>query len=57
MIGAGVDVTDRKEIQLRLQISDRMASIGTLAAGVAHGINNPLAYVIANLDYVRTSWR
>lgn len=54
VIGAGVDVTDRKEIQLRLQISDRMASIGTLAAGVAHGINNPLAYVIANLDYVRT---
>jgi len=54
VIGAGVDVTDRKEIQLRLQISDRMASIGTLAAGVAHGINNPLAYVIANLDYVRS---
>jgi PAS domain S-box-containing protein len=53
VIGAGVDVTDRKEIQLRLQISDRMASIGTLAAGVAHGINNPLAYVISNLDYVR----
>jgi PAS domain S-box-containing protein len=54
VIAAGVDITDRKEIQLRLQISDRMASIGTLAAGVAHGINNPLAYVIANLDYVRT---
>lgn len=53
VIGAGVDVTDRKEIQLRLQISDRMASIGTLAAGVAHGINNPLAYVISNLDYVK----
>lgn len=54
LIGAGVDVTDRKEIQLRLQISDRMASVGTLAAGVAHGINNPLAYVISNLDYVRS---
>ncbi len=54
VIGAGVDVTDRKEFQVRLQISDRMASIGTLAAGVAHGINNPLAYVIANLDYVRS---
>ncbi len=53
VIGAGIDVTDREEIQVRLQISDRMASIGTLAAGVAHGINNPLAYVIANLDYLR----
>lgn len=57
VIGAGIDVTDRKEIQLRLQISDRMASIGTLAAGVAHGINNPLAYVIANLEYVRSKLR
>src|SRR4029079_16320146 len=30
--------------------SDRMASVGTLAAGVAQEINNPLAYVKANLD-------
>jgi PAS domain S-box-containing protein len=52
-IGAGTDITGRREMQGRLQISDRMASIGTLAAGVAHGINNPLAYVIANLHHLR----
>jgi two-component system, cell cycle sensor histidine kinase and response regulator CckA len=31
-------------------MSDRMASLGTLAAGIAHEINNPLAYVIGNLE-------
>jgi len=34
----------------RLQHLDRMASLGTLAAGIAHEINNPLTYVIANLQ-------
>jgi hypothetical protein len=34
----------------RLAQSDRMASIGLLAAGVAHEINNPLTYVLYNLQ-------
>ena len=42
----------------QLALADRMASLGTLAAGVAHEINNPLTYVISNLaltaDGVRT---
>jgi PAS domain S-box-containing protein len=46
----GRDVTERKRLQSRLMISDRMASIGTLAAGVAHEINNPLTFVLANLE-------
>jgi signal transduction histidine kinase len=32
--------------------SDRLASLGTLAAGVAHEINNPLTYVVTNLGFV-----
>jgi signal transduction histidine kinase len=36
----------------RLQHLDRMASLGTLAAGIAHEINNPLTYVIANLELI-----
>jgi PAS domain S-box-containing protein len=44
------DVTDRKQTEMQLMLADRMASVGTLAAGVAHEINNPLAAVIANLD-------
>ena len=34
----------------RLATADRMAALGTLASGIAHEINNPLTYVIANLQ-------
>jgi PAS domain S-box-containing protein len=50
MIGSMMDLTERRELQARLALADRMASVGTLAAGVAHEINNPLAYVVANLE-------
>jgi two-component system cell cycle sensor histidine kinase/response regulator CckA len=46
------DVTAHKQMQARAVIADRMASVGTLAAGVAHEINTPLAYVTANLDMI-----
>jgi len=36
----------------RVAYADRMAALGTLAAGIAHEINNPLAFVIANLQYL-----
>jgi CheY-like chemotaxis protein/two-component sensor histidine kinase len=48
------DITERRQLELQLQLADRMASVGTLAAGVAHEINNPLSYVLANLDYALT---
>ncbi|MFO0563313.1 MAG: ATP-binding protein [Polyangiales bacterium] len=47
------EVTERRKLQARLAQSDRLASVGTLAAGVAHEINNPLAYVLSNLEYAR----
>jgi len=48
------DLTERKQMQVRLLQADRMVSVGTLAAGVAHEINNPLAYLLANLEHVAT---
>ena len=39
------DVTERKALQRRLVESDRLAALGTLAAGIGHEINNPLTYV------------
>jgi PAS domain S-box-containing protein len=50
------DVTEQKRLQAQLMVSDRMVSIGTLAAGVAHEINNPLTAVIGNLDLVIESF-
>jgi PAS domain S-box-containing protein len=49
------DITGKKALETQLLVSDRMASVGTLAAGVAHEINNPLAAVMANLDYIADS--
>jgi PAS domain S-box-containing protein len=49
------DITGKKTLETQLLVSDRMASVGTLAAGVAHEINNPLAAVMGNLDYIADS--
>jgi len=43
------------KLERQLVFADRMASVGTLAAGVAHEINNPLAYVSANISLMLES--
>jgi PAS domain S-box-containing protein len=51
------DVTARKTLERQLVQADRLAAIGTMTAGVAHEINNPLAYVLLNLDWVTRTLR
>ncbi|MEO7109619.1 MAG: ATP-binding protein [Polyangiaceae bacterium] len=44
------DITDRRQIQAGLVQVDRLSTFGMMAAGIAHEINNPLAYAITNID-------
>ena len=44
------DVTEERDRELRRLQSEKLASIGMLAAGIAHEINNPASFVLANVD-------
>jgi signal transduction histidine kinase len=50
------DVAEVVALRDRLLLSGRLAAVGELAAGIAHEINNPLAFVRANLSLLRQHW-
>ncbi|MEO5969442.1 MAG: response regulator [Bdellovibrionia bacterium] len=52
MYATARDITEQKMMKNQLLHADRMAAVGTLAAGVAHEINNPLCYSLTNLSLI-----
>ncbi len=53
IVGTGFDITDRKAAENRMASSDRLESIGRLAAGVAHEINTPIQYLNDSVSFIR----
>ena len=52
MLWSARDLTESRQMQERLLQADRMAALGVLSAGIAHEINNPLAYTLSNLEHL-----
>jgi PAS domain S-box-containing protein len=52
----GHDLTEQRRLEHQGIQNDRLASMGALAAGIAHEINNPTSYVLSNLGFLK-SWQ
>lgn len=50
IVGVFQDVTEQEGLQRRVRQSEKMATVGTLAAGIGHEINNPLSCIKSNAD-------
>lgn len=50
VMGAAEDITERVALQARISQADRLASLGLLAAGLAHELNNPLTFLLGGLE-------
>ncbi len=53
MLAIETDVTDKKRLEAQFLRAQRMESIGTLAGGIAHDLNNVLAPIMMAIDYLK----
>ena len=49
------NLAELRRTQEQLILADRRTTLGTLSAGLAHEINNPLAFILSNLQFVKLS--
>jgi two-component system NtrC family sensor kinase len=47
------EIKERTELEQRLRHAQKLEALGRLVAGVAHEINNPLAFVISNIEHLK----
>lgn len=52
-VGVGKDVSEQKMLRFKLLHSEKLAGIGTLASGIAHEINNPLAGILGMAEAIK----
>ena len=64
VMGIALDVTDRKRAEKEIKkqreqliLADKLASLGTVASGVAHEISNPNNFIMLNASMIRQMWK
>ena len=56
MVVVGRDLTERRQLEQRLIQSDKMASLGVMAGGIAHELRNPLAVIGVSAQLLLEKW-
>ena len=56
VMGVLRDITQKNQDEQKAALQEKLASVGTLAAGIAHEINNPLTYVLGNLVFLKENF-
>ena len=56
LLAVSRDITERKKYEQQVARLDRLASLGTLSAGIAHEIRNPLSFVKINLQNMKREY-